>query len=196
MPKSVAWGLLCFSPSLSFSNKANNLCDFACSIGLRFSIDHIRVASLGIFAISSIRLSIGIVLSPVIFCTLGPDPTSSSDLLHFIHCTVPCSVVFVDTDPYSSPSLPLSFKPMIASGIEFYLRSKPSLDHPPKPKPNPIAPTRAEAQRRSMSAIAYPCYQGRYAKGKRSRGIEDYEDISESPVHTPTPSVFTLNDPL
>ncbi|XP_039133876.1 uncharacterized protein LOC120270869 [Dioscorea cayenensis subsp. rotundata] len=37
-------------------------------------------------------------------------------------------------------------------------------------------------------------YEGRYAEGKRSRGIEDYEDISQSPVHTPTPSVFTPND--
>ncbi|KAJ0961197.1 hypothetical protein J5N97_000819 [Dioscorea zingiberensis] len=38
-------------------------------------------------------------------------------------------------------------------------------------------------------------YEGRYAEGKRSRGIEDYEVISESPVRTPTPTPVTPNYP-
>ncbi|KAM0937703.1 putative transcription factor GRAS family [Dioscorea sansibarensis] len=119
------------SPDSSLA--ADNLRDFARSLGLRFSIDLVRVASLGTFALSSVRLSTtdstGVVLSPAIFRALGPDPASSTDLLRFIRRTAPRSVVFLDTEPCSSSSSsPPSFKRAIASGIEFYSSVLDSLD--------------------------------------------------------------------
>ncbi|XP_039119544.1 scarecrow-like protein 15 [Dioscorea cayenensis subsp. rotundata] len=119
------------SPDSSLA--ADNLRDFARSLGLRFSIDLVRVASLGTFALSSVRLSTadstGVVLSPAIFRAIGPDPASSADLLRFIRRTSPRSVVFVDTEPCSSsPSSPPSFKRAMASGIEFYSSVLDSLD--------------------------------------------------------------------
>ncbi|KAJ0982192.1 hypothetical protein J5N97_010447 [Dioscorea zingiberensis] len=117
------------SPESSLA--ADNLRDFARGLGLRFSIDLVRVASVGTLALSGVRLSpgdsTGVVLSPAIFRLLGPDPASSSALLRFVRHAAPRAVVFVDTEPCVSSSPP-TFKRGIASGIEFYSSVLDSLD--------------------------------------------------------------------
>ncbi|KAJ0973655.1 hypothetical protein J5N97_015620 [Dioscorea zingiberensis] len=125
--------------SCDFSLAADNLRDFARALGLRFSVDLVRVAALGTLALSGVRFSPGeavaAVLTPAIFQLLGsngpPDATSAA-LLRFIRGSSPRAVVFVDTEPCcSSPSpssSPSSFEQGFASGIEFYSALLDSLD--------------------------------------------------------------------
>lgn len=79
---------------------ADNLRDFACGLGVRFSVDIVR---LGALAIGSIRAScdeaVAVVLSPAIFRHLAATrPDASDALMEFIRRTDPKVVVLVDAE--------------------------------------------------------------------------------------------------
>ncbi|XP_010905080.1 scarecrow-like protein 15 [Elaeis guineensis] len=106
---------------------AENLRDFARGLGVRLTVDFIRVGGLGTLALNGIRLAPGepvaVVLTPAIFRLLGAAPESSASLLRFVRRASPRVVVFVDTEwSYFGDCAghPPSLRRTVAGGIEHY----------------------------------------------------------------------------
>ncbi|KAJ4815391.1 GRAS family transcription factor [Rhynchospora pubera] len=99
---------------------AENLCDFAQSLGLRFSVDIVCVAGIGFHALGRIQLiqgePVAVVLSPAKVCIKSSGTDTYKLLQHFLQIAVPRVVVLLDTDCFNPTSLSQS----VASGLEFY----------------------------------------------------------------------------
>jgi GRAS domain family len=99
---------------------AENLCDFAQSLGLHFSVDIVCVAGIGFHALGRVHLipgePVAVVLSPAKICLKNSATEPYKLLQHFLQCAMPRVVVSVDTDCFSHTSLSQS----VASGLEFY----------------------------------------------------------------------------